>query len=65
MKQQKDVEKLVKRACKQGFSVDKSGKHWKLLDKDGRVVAGISSTPSDYFALHRIRRDMKRAGVEL
>jgi hypothetical protein len=59
----KDVSQLLRKLRKAGYIIDRSGKHYKVRDADGRVVLGISRTPSDPRAWRRILADVRRTGV--
>jgi hypothetical protein len=60
---EKDVKKLLRSIRRNGYTVDDTAKHTKVLGKDGTFLVGISKTPSDPKALIKIRADCRKAGV--
>ena len=66
MKQNKDVQKLLRLAMKQGFVVEQNRKtsHYKVVSPSGGIF-GVSFTPSDSLALKRIKADFRRHGCAM
>lgn len=57
-KRMRDLSRIAKRY---GLTVDvETGKHVRLRDASGRVVATASRTPSDANALQRIEADLRK-----
>ena len=63
MNTRKDVKKLLKQLRKDGYEIDEHSKHYKVIDRDGAVLFGISRTPSDVLAWRRILADCRGAGI--
>ena len=63
----KEITKIVRRLRGHGWAVTrtKRGSHFRAEPVGGGPVVFFSSTPSDTRALHRIRADFRRRGVEL
>jgi predicted RNA binding protein YcfA (HicA-like mRNA interferase family) len=61
----KDVDKVVRQLRRQGYTVTRGRRsgHWQVRDKDGRLVAVTSGTPSDPRSLANFRAQMKRAAA--
>lgn len=63
----KDIDELRSLAAMQGWNVEKTGSgHWKFVppDPNKRIVI-TSSTPSDRQAIHRMRADLRKSGLDL
>jgi hypothetical protein len=61
----KDVEKLVRRLRRAGWTVERTGKNYRLVFAPyGSFVVRIPSTPSSPRTIHRIRAILRRAGFE-
>lgn len=56
----KDIDALVRKLRRQGYRVSK-GKHWKVRDKNGRLLASISGTTGDRNSLRNIPGQLRRA----
>lgn len=61
----KDIQRLIDEAARQGFRIERCGSgHWKIREPEGQgerfVIAAFS--PNSGYALHRIRRDLRRLG---
>lgn len=63
MDMRKDLKRLLRQAEQAGFRVDRTGRHYKVISPSG-VVVGVSKTPSDRFALIRIKHDLRKAGLK-
>lgn len=55
----KDVKPLMRRARKQGFVIEHRRRHFMVTAPDGRIF-GVSCSPSDPYALRKIRKDFER-----
>lgn len=59
----KDMAELRKLATEQGWLITETGSgHLKWVPPKGRAVI-TSKSPSDYLAIHHIRRDLNAAGL--
>lgn len=59
-----DFKAVIRRAERAACKVEHSRKHmWIIAPNGARVLASVS--PSDVNAVHNLRRDLERAGVEL
>lgn len=65
MSNRSDVADLLRRAEEQGCTVTlRNNGHLKIMTPE-RGPVFCSKTPSDRLAIHRIRRDLKHAGVNV
>jgi hypothetical protein len=64
--QDKDVKRLLKRARKQGWRVEESGRrHIRVypLDPDAAPIT-VARSPGDWRNIRNLNADFKRAGLE-
>jgi len=60
----KDVRKIIRQAEKQGCTIWKGRKHYKVRCPEGSQFS-ISSTPSTPWAILKIRQDFEKRGIEI
>jgi len=60
---QRWIHRVIKELEKLGWTVRKNG-HIKFKSPDGKTIV-CSYSPRSSFAIHDVRRDFKRVGVEL
>jgi hypothetical protein len=56
----KDVTAAMRKLRRAGYDVTK-GRHWKVRDGNGRLLAVVSGTTSDRNSLQNLKRDLRRA----
>lgn len=60
-----DMRKVFKRLKKAGLSVERGGKHHRVMDADGNVLCGIPCTPGNSRWIADLKTDLKRAGHDI
>jgi hypothetical protein len=61
----KDCELLLRRARRAGFTVERTGsQHWRITAPSGATTTA-AATPSDRRAPLKLRRDLRRIGLEI
>jgi hypothetical protein len=60
----KDTNKLLKKAIKAGCRIETGGRHLKLYAPNGEWTA-VATTSSDVNACHHIRRWLRRQGINV
>lgn len=58
----KDLRKIVEALRSQGFEVEETAKQHLVVSKDGRRVATLSGTASDWRSIRNGLARLKRAG---
>jgi len=58
-----EMRKIKKLVRPLGFVLDKTGNHFKFVDKNGAFVIGLSGTASDRNAHKNILMDLARKGA--
>jgi hypothetical protein len=62
----KELAPLIRLAEEQGWVVKKTRHgHLQWVPPNGGAIVHTSSTPSDVFAIKKIRRDLERSGLRL
>lgn len=61
----KDHAQLVKKAKKQGWTVQYKGKHPRLVSPDGSYFVVMPLTASDHRSFLNTRAELRRAGLEV
>jgi hypothetical protein len=56
----KDIDQLVRRLLRQGWSFHRRAKHGQLRSPVGQATLCVPSTPSDRRAFLNFRRDVRR-----
>lgn len=57
----KEIDQLVRKLVRQGWSFRRGGKHGRLTDPGGRSTLTVAKTPSDFRSLDNFRRDLRMA----
>lgn len=57
----KEIDQLIRKLVRQGWSFRRGGKHGRLTDPGGRLTLTVAKSPSDYRSLDNFRRDLRRA----
>ncbi|MFC5149020.1 hypothetical protein [Streptomyces aureoversilis] len=60
----KDVKQLIKKLKEQEFEVTRTKTNHYLVRKNGRIIGGLASTPSNPRTLKNSIADFKRAGFQ-
>ena len=60
----KDVQRIVKAAKAQGFTVTTTGKGHPMFHRDGKFVCTGPSTPSDHRSIPNLIAQLRRAGFQ-
>ena len=55
--------KTIKEMQRQGWTLQKGGRHDKFISPEGKVIT-LSSTPSDHRAVYNMKSDLRRYSVE-
>ena len=58
----KEIRQLIRQLNQQGFDVRTTRRGHYLVSRNGRVVAGIPGTPSDWRSMKNTRSELRRAG---
>jgi hypothetical protein len=60
----KETRQILEAAEKAGWRIVE-GKHYRCYSPDGQYLIVVSKTPSGRNAIHNIRSDFQRAGLDL
>jgi hypothetical protein len=56
----KEIDVLVRKMVRDGWTYSRGGKHGKLRDRFSRVFLTVPVSPSDYRAVLNFKRDLRR-----
>lgn len=60
---EKDIRKLLRKAKKQGFQIDKTGKNYAIVrTAAGEFITRTPTTPKKPGAVNRLRRALEKQG---
>lgn len=59
----KDWKPLVRELRRAGYKVKPGSNHHRILNKNGKFVAPLATTPSDHRALKNQRAQLRRNGI--
>jgi hypothetical protein len=57
----KEINALVRRLIREGWSFRHGGKHGRLRTPEGKAILSVPNTPSDRRAFVNFRQDVRRA----
>ncbi|MGY2313150.1 type II toxin-antitoxin system HicA family toxin [Pseudomonas sp. SDO5522_S412] len=57
----KEIDQLIRKLVRQGWSFRRGGKHGRLTHPGGRSTLTVAKSPSDCRSLDNFRRDLRKA----